>query len=155
MGDLFVFFLSSFVILIIVLDKLIKYLIVNNMFLGESIHVIPHLLHLTYILNPGAAFGILENQRFFFILIAVILIFAIVYFYSKIIKLNKLFQLGIAMLFSGAIGNMIDRIFIGKVVDYIDFRIWPIFNLADIAIVCGCIIIIYELLFITDKGTNS
>ena len=50
---------------------------------------------------------------------------------------------------------MIDRIFIGKVVDYIDFRIWPIFNLADIAIVCGCIIIIYELLFITDKGTNS
>jgi signal peptidase II len=112
-------------------------------------------LHLTYILNPGAAFGILENQRFFFILIAVILIFAIVYFYSKIIKLNKLFQLGIAMLFSGAIGNMIDRIFIGKVIDYIDFRIWPIFNLADIAIVCGCIIIIYELLFITDKGTNS
>ena len=151
MGDLFVFFLSSFVILIIVLDQLIKYLIVNNMFLGESIPVIPHLLHLTYIL----AFGILEHQRFFFIFIAVILIFAIVYFYSKIIKLNKLFQLGIAMLFSGAIGNMIDRIFIGKVVDYIDFRIWPIFNLADIAIVCGCIIIIYELLFITDKGTNS
>ena len=144
------FFLSSFVILIIVLDQLIKYLVVNNMFLGESIPVIPHLLHLTYILNPGAAFGILENQRFFFILIAVILIFAIVYFYSKIIKLNKLFQLGIAMLFSGAI-----RIFIGKVIDYIDFRIWPIFNLADIAIVCGCIIIIYELLFITDKGTNS
>ena len=100
------------------------------MFLGESIPVIPHLLHLTYILNPGAAFGILEHQRFFFIFIAVILIFAIVYFYSKIIKLNKLFQLGIAMLFSGAIGNMIDRIFIGKVVDYIDFRIWPIFNLA-------------------------
>ena len=85
MGDLFVFFLSSFVILIIVLDQLIKYLIVNNMFLGESIPVIPHLLHLTYILNPGAAFGILENQRFFFIFIAVILIFAIVYFYSKII----------------------------------------------------------------------
>lgn len=59
-------FLSSFVILIIVLDQLIKYLVVNNMFLGESIPVIPHLLHLTYILNPGAAFGILENQRFFF-----------------------------------------------------------------------------------------
>ena len=51
MGDLFVFFLSSFVILIIVLDQLIKYLVVNNMFLGESIPVIPHLLHLTYILE--------------------------------------------------------------------------------------------------------
>ena len=141
------FFLSSFVILIIVLDQLIKYLVVNNMFLGESIPVIPHLLHLTYILNPGAAFGILENQRLFFILIAIILILAIVYFYSKIIKLNKLFQLGIAMLFSGAIGNMIDRIFIGKVVDYIDFRIWPIFNVADMALVIGLLYIAYRLIF--------
>lgn len=66
MGDLFVFFLSSFVILIIVLDQLIKYLVVNNMFLGESIPVIPHLLHLTYILNPGAAFGIFRKSAFLF-----------------------------------------------------------------------------------------
>lgn len=123
------FCLSSFVIVLIILDQLIKYLIVSNMFLGESIPIIPHLLHLTYILNPGAAFGILENQRFFFILIAIILICTIIYFYPKIIKLNKSFQLGIAMLFSGAIGNMIDRIFIGKVIDYIDFRIWPILTL--------------------------
>lgn len=146
------FFLSSLVILIIILDQVIKYIVVDNMFLGQSIPIVPHLLHLTYILNPGAAFGILENQRFFFILIAIILTIAIVYFYPKIQQLNKLFQTGIALLFSGAIGNMIDRIFIGKVVDYIDFRIWPIFNLADIAIVFGCIVIIYELLFNMNQG---
>lgn len=146
------FFLTFFVISIIILDQFVKYLIVSNMFLGQSIPLITNILHLTYILNSGAAFGILENQRFFFILIAVILIFAIIYFHTQILRLSKLFQLGIAMLFSGAIGNMIDRIFIGKVVDYIDFRIWPIFNLADIAIVLGCIIVIYELLFKTDQG---
>lgn len=147
-------FLSSLVIFIIALDQIIKYIVVGNMFLGQSIPVIPHLLHLTYILNPGAAFGILENQRYFFILIAILLTIAIVYFYPKILKLNKLFQTGIALLFSGAIGNMIDRIYIGKVVDYIDFRIWPIFNLADIAIVTGCIVIIYELLFKMNQGTT-
>lgn len=149
------FFLTFFVIFIIIADQFIKYLIVNNMFLGQSIPLITDILHLTYILNPGAAFGILENQRLFFIFIAIILIFAIVYFRTKILHLSKLFQLGIAMLFSGAIGNMIDRIFIGKVVDYIDFRVWPIFNLADIAIVCGCIIVIYELLFMEQKHSHD
>lgn len=149
------FFLTFFVIFIIIADQFIKYLIVNNMFLGQSIPLITDILHLTYILNSGAAFGILENQRLFFIFIAIILIFAIVYFRIKILHLSKLFQLGIAMLFSGAIGNMIDRIFIGKVVDYIDFRVWPIFNLADIAIVCGCIIVIYELLFMEQKHSHD
>lgn len=149
------FFLTFFVIFIIIADQFIKYLIINNMFLGQSIPLITDILHLTYILNPGAAFGILENQRLFFIFIAIILVFAIVYFRKKILHLSKLFQLGIAMLFSGAIGNMIDRIFIGKVVDYIDFRVWPIFNLADIAIVCGCIIVIYELLFMEQKHSHD
>ncbi len=148
------YLLTFLVIFIIALDQFIKCLVVSNMFLGESIPVLPHILHLTYILNPGAAFGILENQRFFFIFIAVSLIVAIIYFYAKIVRLEKSLQIGIALLFSGAIGNMIDRIFIGKVIDYIDFRIWPIFNLADIAIVFGCGIIIYKLLFGMNQGKS-
>lgn len=135
---------------VIVLDQLIKYVVVNSMFLGQSIAIVPNILHLTYILNAGAAFGILANQRIFFIAIAAVLIGIIVYFYAKILKLNRYFQLGIALLFGGAIGNMIDRIFIGKVIDYIDFRVWPIFNLADIAIVCGCIIIVYQMIFASE-----
>lgn len=140
------------VLFIILFDQLIKYLVSNNMFLGQSIPIIPQIFHLTYILNPGAAFGILENQRYLFIIIATILIIAVIYFYKKIIQLSKFFQIGIALLFSGAIGNMIDRITIGKVIDYMDFRIWPVFNLADIAIVFGCIIIAFNLLFKTERG---
>ncbi len=146
------FFCFFLVIAVIALDQIIKYVIATNMFVGESIPIIPQVLHLTYILNAGAAFGILANQRYFFIAIAAILIIITIYFYPQIQRLSRTFQIAIAMLLSGAIGNMIDRIATGKVVDYIDIRIWPIFNLADIAIVLGCIIIIYELLF---KNSNT
>ena len=125
------------------------------MFLGQSIPVLPQIFHLTYIQNPGAAFGFLENQRYLFILIAAVLIVAVIYFYKKIIQLSKLFQVGIALLFGGAIGNMIDRIFIGRVIDYMDFRIWPVFNLADIAIVSGCAIIAFNLLFKTERSYKA
>lgn len=143
------------VLFIILLDQLIKYFVSTNMFLGQSIPVLPQIFHLTYIQNPGAAFGILENQRYLFILIAAVLIVAVIYFYKKIIQLSKLFQVGIALLFGGAIGNMIDRIFIGRVIDYMDFRIWPVFNLADIAIVSGCAIIAFNLLFTTERSYKA
>ncbi|WP_303691949.1 signal peptidase II [Megamonas hypermegale] len=143
------------VLFIILLDQLIKYFVSTNMFLGQSIPVLPQIFHLTYIQNPGAAFGILENQRYLFILIAAVLIVAVIYFYKKIIQLSKLFQVGIALLFGGAIGNMIDRIFIGRVIDYMDFRIWPVFNLADIAIVSGCAIIAFNLLFKTERSYKA
>lgn len=143
------------VLFIILLDQLIKYFVSTNMFLGQSIPVLPQIFHLTYIQNPGAAFGILENQRYLFILIAAVLIVAVIYFYKKIIQLSKFFQVGIALLFGGAIGNMIDRIFIGRVIDYMDFRIWPVFNLADIAIVSGCAIIAFNLLFKTERSYKA
>ena len=143
------------VLFIILLDQIIKYFVSTNMFLGQSIPVLPQIFHLTYIQNPGAAFGILENQRYLFILIAAVLIVAVIYFYKKILQLSKLFQVGIALLFGGAIGNMIDRIFIGRVIDYMDFRIWPVFNLADIAIVSGCAIIAFNLLFKTERSYKA
>lgn len=142
-------------LIIIVSDQVIKYIVSNNMYLGQSIPVVPQIFHLTYILNPGAAFGILENQRWLFICIAAVLIGAVVYFYKRIKQLAKMFRLGIALLFGGAIGNMIDRIFIGRVVDYMDFRIWPVFNLADVAIVSGCVIIAVYLLFYAEKGEKK
>lgn len=142
-------------LLIIVLDQVIKYYISSNMFVGQSIPIVPQIFHLTYILNPGAAFGILENQQWLFILIAIALIVVVIYFYKRIKCLAKSFQVGIALLFGGAIGNMIDRIFIGKVVDYMDFRIWPVFNLADVAIVLGCAIVAFYLLFCTERGDKA
>lgn len=128
-------------------DQFFKYLIVSDMFLGQSIPVIPGIFHLTYIQNPGAAFGILANQRWLFVAIAIILIAAAAYFAPQIKRLSFSMRTAIALLVGGAAGNLIDRISIGRVVDYMDFRIWPIFNFADVAIVLGCLFIICSLLF--------
>jgi len=117
------------------------------MLVGMSIPVVTDVFHITYILNPGAAFGILENQRMFFILIGTAILCAAIYFYSYIKKENIFIRYGVSMLLGGAVGNLIDRIRIGYVIDFFDFRIWPIFNIADIAIVVGVGCIVYSVLF--------
>lgn len=133
---------------IIILDQIVKSYIQSIMIVGMSIPVIPDAFHITYILNPGAAFGILENQRMFFILIGTVILCAAIYFYSYIKKENFFIRYGMSMLLGGAVGNLIDRVRIGYVIDFFDFRIWPIFNIADIAIVVGVGCIIYSVLFI-------
>jgi len=119
--------------------------------LGMSIPVIPQVFHITYILNAGAAFGILENQQWFFILIGLAVLGAAAWFYSCLQRENACIRYGVSLLLGGAAGNLIDRIFRGSVVDFFDFRIWPVFNIADIAIVVGVGCIIYSLLFETKE----
>lgn len=132
---------------IILLDQISKFLIENSMELGDSIPVIEGIFHITYILNPGAAFGILENQRLFFILIATIMILMTGYIYPRIPQKSKMLRLSVGMLFGGAVGNLIDRIRTGLVVDFFDFKIWPIFNIADIFIVVGVGMIIITMFY--------
>lgn len=115
--------------------------------LGMSIPVIPHVFHITYILNAGAAFGILENQQWFFILVGILVLGAAAWFYSCLQRENAYIRYGVSLLLGGAAGNLIDRIFRGSVIDFFDFRIWPVFNIADIAIVVGVGCIIYSILF--------
>lgn len=134
-----------FILGIIALDQISKYYIQQTMQLGLSIPVLDGFFHITYILNAGAAFGILENQRWFFIFTAVFLLLAALRYWQKIKKQPVFMQLGIAMMLGGAAGNVIDRTMIGSVVDFIDFRVWPIFNIADIFIVVGVILIMYML----------
>jgi len=118
----------------------------NHFALGESLPVIQNLFHLTYIINRGAAFGMLTNQRWFFLAVAFVLI--IVYgFYRKRVNNGPLsLRVGTALLIAGAIGNGIDRYVLHGVVDFFDFRIWPIFNIADIGICVGVVCVIYYLL---------
>ena len=132
-------------IFIIAIDQLSKFYVQTVMPLGLSIPVIPNVFHITYILNPGAAFGILENQRLFFILVAVVILMAAVCFYSRLQREPKLIRYGAGLLLGGAAGNLIDRIQTGYVIDFFDFRIWPIFNIADIAIVVGVAFVIYSV----------
>ena len=138
-------------IAVVVLDQLVKVYIQNHMTVGMSIPVIDDIFHITYVLNPGAAFSILEHRTGFFIGVAVILFAAVLYFYPRIPKEYRLLRLGIGLQVGGAAGNLIDRMRTGYVVDFLDFRIWPVFNIADMAIVGGVGLILYSLLYLQDK----
>lgn len=129
-----------------VLDQLVKWIVQTHMELGQTIPLIKSVFHLTYILNPGAAFGLLPHKDWFFLAIVVVLYAAFFIMrkkipekpaYFKIPEKPAYFSLAIAMLLGGALGNAIDRVRIGEVIDFFDFRIWPIFNVADIFICLG------------------
>lgn len=121
-----------------IIDRVIKVLIQDNFTLGESIVVLPKVFHLTYVLNPGAAFGLLPGRSWIFILTAIIVLVGIVIAHYKIPREEWLTRLSLGLIGGGALGNFYDRLFIGKVVDYLDFQIWPfVFNFADSAIVVG------------------
>ena len=131
---------------VVILDQFSKYIVVENMALGESIPIIEELFHLTYILNPGAAFGMFAHNRLFFIAIAVIVIGIIIWARKEILASPWEVKAGCGLFLGGAIGNLIDRARQGLVIDFFDFRIWPVFNIADIAICIGVGLIIWNLL---------
>ena len=132
-------------ILVFVIDQLVKHLVVSTMHLGQSFPVIKGIFHITYVLNPGAAFGMLEHQRWFFIVVALAAVLLGVFFYRKLQQESILMRSGAGLLLGGAVGNLADRIQSGLVVDFLDFRIWPVFNIADIAICAGAGILIYDI----------
>lgn len=136
-----------FFFVILFCDQAVKAYIRSSFQPGESLPVVPHVFHITYVLNPGAAFGIFANQRLFFIAAGVLLFCLAVYFYPRLRREGRWLRFSVASLLAGAAGNLIDRIASGLVVDFLDFRIWPVFNLADIAIVGGVIGMMLVILF--------
>lgn len=137
-------------LVIIALDQGSKWLIQQGMTLHESIPVIPGFFHITYLLNRGAAFGILENQRWLFLIMA-ILLFVLYAVFRKKLPEHRAVQAGAGMLLGGAFGNALDRFLHGAVVDFFDFRIWPVFNIADIGIVVGvCLLLWYSWTHISE-----
>ncbi|MBQ2975610.1 MAG: signal peptidase II [Phascolarctobacterium sp.] len=133
-------------LLVVIFDQLTKYYVVENFYLGESVSVIENIFHWTYILNPGAAFGMLEGSRWFFVMIAVGGLGGIWYMKDEINEGGWMMQYGAALFGGGAIGNLIDRARSGLVIDFFDFRIWPVFNVADIAICVGVAMILWKVL---------
>ena len=141
-------------LLVIIFDQLTKYYVVSNFYLGESVPVIENIFHWTYILNPGAAFGMFEGSRWFFVVIAIGVLFGIWYMKDEINEGGWMMQYGAALFGGGAIGNLIDRARSGRVIDFCDFRIWPVFNVADIAICVGVAMILWKVLqteFLTNE----
>lgn len=136
----------------IVIDQITKFWAVNVLKNGGSIKIIGDFLRFTYAENKGAAFSILQNQRGFFIIITIIMLIVLAYIYFKTKNISKMSKLSIAMIAGGAIGNFIDRVRLGYVVDLIDVRFgnfynFPIFNVADSFVVCGTILMIILILF--------
>lgn len=138
------------VIAMIVLDQLVKYWTVSVLKAAGSIPILENVFHLTYVENRGAAFSILQGQKVFFILVtAFVLAMIAIAFYKKwIVHFSGKWAL--LMVAGGAIGNLIDRIFRGFVVDMFDFCLinFPVFNVADIFVVCGGFLIAFYVMFI-------
>lgn len=140
------------IILLIGIDQLIKNWALNVLRYKGAISVIENVFNLTYVENRGAAFGMLQNNQTIFILVAAIAsIFGLYYLHTK--KVNNLGKIGILLVISGAIGNLIDRVRLGFVVDYLDFHIiWSyVFNLADCFVVVGTILLCLYIITSEEK----
>lgn len=142
--------------IIIALDQWTKKLVLNNMELGESIPLIADVFHLTSHRNMGAAFGILQNQRWLFIIITIAVVIGIVYSMIRIGKTQPRVSLALSLVLGGAIGNFIDRVSTGQVVDFLDFTLinFPIFNVADMGITIGVGILLLDVLLDGKKNAR-
>ena len=140
------------VLLLIGIDQLSKILALKYLKNIGSIPIIQDMFHLTYVENRGAAFGMLQNNQIVFIIVALLAsIYGLYYLHTK--KINTLGKVSILLIISGALGNLIDRVRLGFVVDYFDFRIiWEyVFNVADIFVVLGTILLCIYILFYEDN----
>ncbi len=143
-------FMLLFALGIVGVDQLTKLLTVANIPLYEDVAIIPGLLKFTYVKNTGAAFSMLEGAQWFFVLIFVLLTAAILLEYFKYpMPFTKFERWCIAAVYGGGLGNMIDRVRLGYVIDMIEteFITFPVFNVADCFITCGCILLIVSIIF--------
>lgn len=141
---------------VIFADQLTKHIIKINIALYDNIIVIKNFFNITHILNPGGAFGLFASsspgvRKFIFLFVSSIVALLILWFYKKSAENFIFLSIGLALIFGGAVGNLIDRFIYGKVVDFLDFYMgayhWPAFNMADSAITIGMGILIYHIIF--------
>ncbi len=147
---------AGVVALVVLLDQITKAMVLKMMPLFKSITVIPGIFSLTHVHNPGGAFGFLAHngsawRHWMFLAAAVILLSMILYFHHHTPKTHPYLGLGLSLIFGGAIGNLIDRLRFGEVVDFLDFYVahlhWPTFNVADSAVTIGVGIFVLHILF--------
>lgn len=143
-------------LLAVPLDQLTKWWVSRTLSYGDEIPVIEGFFHLSHVRNPGAAFGILATSPepvrvFFFVGVTLVAIALILSFFRKLAPGDRFSALSLGLILAGALGNLIDRVRFGEVVDFLHFRLWggyswPDFNLADSFIVVGVMLLVIELL---------
>ncbi|NJJ41575.1 signal peptidase II [Paenibacillus apii] len=152
-----VYYLIALIVFLI--DQGTKYLISSRLQLDEQIPVIGNFFLITSHRNRGAAFSILQNQRWFLILVTIVVVVGIVWYLNKVRKTRRLLPLALALVLGGAIGNFLDRLLTGEVVDFLQFNFgsytFPIFNVADSCIVVGVALIILDSLLDMKGGSQT
>ncbi|MBF0484103.1 MAG: signal peptidase II [Candidatus Omnitrophica bacterium] len=133
---------------VVLIDRYTKIIFTKLLSLGESLPVIRNVLHMTLVHNTGIAFGFFKDHGAVFIIIPfiaiVLLIYNIFYYRQNHEALSRGYILGFSLILGGAIGNLFDRISYGYVIDFIDLRVWPVFNIADSAITIGAVLIVLK-----------
>jgi len=146
--------MSVFALLILGADQFTKHLVVENIALHQQVEAIPGLVHWTYAQNKGAAFSILSGQQWLFVLVFAVFAGLMVWEFSKKrLPFTDLERWCFVAVFAGGLGNLIDRVRLGYVVDMIEveFISFPVFNVADCFITCGCILAVFSLLFLNKQ----
>jgi signal peptidase II len=147
-----IYFMIATVVLL--LDQATKWMVIKNMSIGQSIPVIENFFYFTSHRNAGAAFGILQNQRWFFVIVTIVVVVGVIYYLLQVRGEKTLMSWSLALILGGALGNFIDRVLYGEVVDFLDVKItlgqfyydYPIFNVADSALVIGVGLLLIETL---------
>lgn len=145
-------------LIMVIIDQYTKYIVNINFSLGETVAIVENFFHLTYVENRGIAFGLFQGKiDVVTIVAAVVIVFLCFYLFKNYKKISILEKLAYLMIMSGAVGNMIDRILRGYVIDMLDFRgIWNfIFNFADVWINLGIILLILESLYTSYKNKKK
>lgn len=140
------------VIVIYIIDQTSKLIVRNNISVGESIPILRNLFHLTFVRNTGAAFGMFQEHPAIFLFVAALSAVAmILLLVLKRKNLHNVEKISLCFLLAGTLGNLTDRISFGYVIDFIDLRIWPVFNVADSFIMIGAVVLGSYLIYMTYK----
>jgi signal peptidase II len=140
--------------LTVIIDRATKIFFCKLLAVGDTIPVVKNVFHFTLVYNTGMAFGLFRDHGFVFIVIpaiAIALLIYNIYYYRENERLSRSYIFAFSLILGGAIGNLIDRILIGHVIDFLDFRIWPVFNVADSAITVGAVIILIQCIPLSFK----
>ena len=152
-------FYVLFVTILVILDQYVKNLVVLNIELSKRIPLIDDFFSLTYVRNYGAGFSILQNETVFLSVLSIVAVLVLAYLLIKAKKSDTVSIISYILIISGAIGNLIDRIRLGYVVDFLDFKIfgydYPVFNIADSFITIGCFILMITVILESKNAKNK
>ena len=138
-----IFFIALFVFFT---DQIIKFYVLKHLYLGQEISVIKNIFSITFVANKGVAFGLFSNSNFPFVLISIAVLVCITLVFISLGKARFWIKIAYGLILGGALSNMLDRIRLGEVIDFLDFHIWPVFNIGDSAICVGVGIFVLNIL---------